>query len=76
MAHIHHPVVGDEVYGGARWRGVQDSKLKTLAKRFGRPALHAHILGIVHPVTGETLEWEAPMPNDMLEFVGVLNRAR
>lgn len=51
MASIHHPLLGDEVYGPA----------KCPYKLQGQ-TLHAGVLGIVHPVTGEYLEFEAPLP--------------
>lgn len=66
MAHIHHPLVGDPVYGG-RLRlppGCETSLAETL-RHFQRQALHAGRLGLVHPVRGKNLEWKAAMPEDM-----------
>ena len=51
MASIHHPLLGDSVYGPA----------KCPFKLQGQ-TLHAKILGIHHPVTGEYLEIDAPLP--------------
>jgi len=63
MAHIGVPCLGDPVYGsGAPARPVADI-LKDL--NFSRQALHAAHLGFVHPVTGESLSFEAPFPADM-----------
>jgi 23S rRNA pseudouridine1911/1915/1917 synthase len=59
LASIGHPVVGDAVYGGAR------SVLSA-----PRPMLHAFELGLVHPFTGETLNFSAPIPNDFAEVLG------
>ena len=53
MAHIGHPLVGDEVYGGAP------------VPALSRQALHAFRLAFVHPVTGEALEFRAPLPQDI-----------
>jgi len=53
MAHIGHPLVADEVYGGAPAAGLQ------------RQALHAFRLAFRHPVTGAALEFEAPLPPDL-----------
>ncbi|MFN7211811.1 MAG: RNA pseudouridine synthase, partial [Lysobacteraceae bacterium] len=39
---------------------------------FKRQALHAESLAFVHPSTGETLRFEAPMPADMLALLGTL----
>ncbi len=53
MAHIGHPLVADEVYGGAPAAGLQ------------RQALHAYRLAFVHPVTGAALEFRAGLPADL-----------
>jgi pseudouridine synthase, RluA family len=51
MAHIGHPVVGDPLYG----RSKKKFDLKG-------QALHAEILGFLHPATGEYMEFRAPIP--------------
>ena len=51
MASIHHPLLGDTVYGPAK-----DSH------HLEGQTLHALVLGLIHPVTGEYLEVEAPLP--------------
>lgn len=53
MASIGHPLVADEVYGGKPAAGME------------RQALHACRLAFTHPVTGEALEFRAPLPEDM-----------
>ena len=53
MAHIGHPLTGDFLYG------VEDRLL------IPRPALHSAQLSILHPITGERLEFSAPLPEDM-----------
>jgi 23S rRNA pseudouridine1911/1915/1917 synthase len=63
---IGHPLIGDPVYGK---RTVKS----TLA--FHRQALHAQRLGLTHPVTGETMTWEAPIPDDMRELIATLEQA-
>lgn len=57
MAHIRYPIVGDRVYA------------PRLQHNFGRQALHAKTLGLAHPRTGEFMEWEAPLPPDMVELL-------
>ena len=66
MAHIHHPLVGDPVYGGRLRlpKGCSETLTETL-RHFRRQALHAGRLGLVHPTSGETLEWNAALPADM-----------
>jgi len=66
MAHIHHPLVGDRVYGGRRKIPAGASRaLVDALGAFPRQALHARQLGLFHPVSGEWLEWQAELPDDM-----------
>jgi len=75
MAHIRHPIVGDPVYGGraVNPKGASAEMLAAL-RSFNRQALHATRLGLEHPVTGEYLEWERPMPDDMQQLVAMLQK--
>jgi len=75
LAHIRHPIVGDPVYGGRAYnpKGASAELLDAL-RQFHRQALHATRLGLDHPTTGERLEWERPMPGDMLHLVEVMRR--
>lgn len=73
MAHIRHPLVGDPVYGG-RLRlppGASEALIAAL-RGFKRQALHAARLGLTHPVSGEMLEWQAPLPDDMAQLLAAL----
>ena len=65
MASIGHPLLGDPVYG--RVRPGHREILKQLG--FARQALHAAVLGFVHPVTSETLRFESEMPHDMQQLL-------
>ncbi len=72
MAHLGCPCLGDPVYGsGAPARAVQDI-VRDLG--FDRQALHAGLLGFIHPVTGETLRFRSPMPGDMQDLVAALEQ--
>jgi 23S rRNA pseudouridine1911/1915/1917 synthase len=73
MAHIHYPLVGDQVYGG-RFQMPADcsEKLEQALRSFKRQALHAAKLGLEHPVSGEYCEWEQPLPEDMQHILDVL----
>jgi len=66
MAHIHHPLVGDPVYGGRQKLppGISD-RLKECLRLFPRQALHAKKLTLEHPLTKEVMSWEIDLPNDM-----------
>jgi 23S rRNA pseudouridine1911/1915/1917 synthase len=53
MAHLGHPLVGDPLYGGPPAAGMT------------RQALHARRLAFEHPITGQALAFESPLPADM-----------
>ena len=60
MAALKHPLVSDSVYGGAEAAGMK------------RQALHAVRLAFEHPVTGEAMEFRAPLPADMDAAISAL----
>ena len=73
MSHLHHPIVGDPVYAG-RHRvpaGAQQELLDYL-QAFRRQALHAWRLSFVHPESAEEVTFEAPLPDDMLQLISLL----
>jgi 23S rRNA pseudouridine1911/1915/1917 synthase len=74
MAHIGHPLLGDEVYGsGFKTKAKRlSSPAQDALVRLGRQALHAAVLGFEHPVTSETLRFECPLPRDMSELLAAL----
>ena len=66
LAHSGHPLIGDPVYGTRAGRAVARSGPRGAAiAGFPRQALHARLLGFVHPETGEQLRFESPLPADM-----------
>ena len=73
MAHIRCPLVGDPVYGGrSRLPKGATRDLVDALRAFPRQALHATRLELIHPVSGETLSWEASPPDDMQALLAVL----
>ena len=73
MAHLGHPLVGDPVYGGRPKLPRQASPELIVALRgFPRQALHAAALSLDHPVSGERLRWELPLPDDMAALLRIL----
>lgn len=79
MAHIGVPILGDPVYGRqmhltALGSGAGHAAAIAAAKGLGRQALHAAVLGFVHPVTGQTLRFEAPVPDEIAGLIGALRR--
>lgn len=70
LAARQHPLLGDALYGH---RG-RDQHLGDIATLLTRQMLHAQKLGFTHPVSGKYLEWEAPLPEDMLIVMARLGR--
>ena len=73
MAHIAHPLLGDQLYGGRPRppKGASEEFLAVL-RSFQRQALHATMLRLEHPITGELMEWHAPLPDDFVELIQAL----
>jgi 23S rRNA pseudouridine1911/1915/1917 synthase len=51
-------------------------ELKQMLRGFKRQALHAMRLGLEHPVSGEWMEWQVPVPEDMSRLIEMLRRDR
>lgn len=68
LAHLGHPLLGDEVYGsGFRTKAGQlGPQSQAALMSLARQALHAYLLVLEHPTTGEILHWEAPLPEDLV----------
>ena len=78
MAHAGHGLVGDPTYGGRR--KLPKDALPELAaeavRGFARQALHAAVLGFEHPLSGEVMRFEAPLPQDMADLLEALGQTR
>lgn len=73
MGHINHPLLGDPLYGGGlKLPKGASPELITVLRGFRRQALHAERLSFVHPVTGETLSFNAERPADQLLLIEAL----
>jgi len=74
MAHAGHGLVGDPVYGGRRKPSATalGADAAAAVAAFPRQALHAATLGFAHPVTGEMLRFESPLPEDMAHLLDLL----
>ncbi|MCU0681175.1 MAG: RluA family pseudouridine synthase [Polyangiaceae bacterium] len=62
------PVLGDPLYG----RPPADLSLRRLAETLGHQALHAEVLGFVHPVTKQPLRWVSPLPPELAAVLRAL----
>lgn len=74
MTHIRYPLVGDPTYGRLRFPAGASPALREALHGFRRQALHARKLGLVHPASGEYLEFEAPLPADMESLLAALRQ--
>lgn len=74
LAAIGHPVIGDRTYGAgfATKVALLPEPARTLAADFPRQALHAYLLGFEHPVSGEEMHFESPIPADMAALAEAL----
>jgi len=73
FSEMNHPVVGDPVYGsGGRAQTVPDTELRQQLVSLHRQALHARLLGFIHPATGAYMEFESPLPQDFREILDYL----
>jgi 23S rRNA pseudouridine1911/1915/1917 synthase len=70
MLSIGHPLAGDPVYSG-RPINLQQL-LREAINALGRQALHAERLGLIHPVSGEAMEWQVDLPQDLADLLEVL----
>ncbi len=73
MSHIKHPLIGDPVYGG-RFKIPPRMPAPTIefVREFPRQALHARKLELLHPRSGELLQWQSTLPDDMQELLDYL----
>jgi 23S rRNA pseudouridine1911/1915/1917 synthase len=62
------PLLADKTYG----RVSRDPDISLIERALARQALHAETLGFIHPVTGESLRFDAPMPDDMQQALTAL----
>lgn len=74
MTHIKHPLIGDPVYGKRlKLANSVPDELAEKINAFKRQALHAGRLGLLHPRQAIYMEWEAPLPSDMIGLLDQLN---
>ena len=75
MAYIKHPVVGDPVYSGRAHlpKGISH-QLRNKLQLFPRQALHACAISLLHPATGNPVQFEICLPQDIQELLTVLEK--
>ncbi len=74
MNHLGHPVIGDPLYGRLRAGSLPGlpKDVRESVRAFPRQALHAAVLGFVHPITGEECRFEASAPDDFNQLLSLL----
>lgn len=78
LAHINHPIVADDMYGGKPvypWQ-LKDAKLTPEDPIIARCALHAWTISFKHPTTEKIVSFEAPLPDDMQNLLDMLRQYR
>ncbi|MBW7989535.1 MAG: RluA family pseudouridine synthase [Planctomycetes bacterium] len=78
LLYIKHPIVADGMYGGRLvypWQ-LADAEPAVQQPVINRVALHAHTLEFKHPVTEKMVKFEAPLPEDMQNFLEMLRKHR
>lgn len=78
MTHAGHSLIGDPTYGGRRKLSEKALSIAGInaAQKFARQALHAAVLGFEHPVRGEIMRFEAPIPEDMQALIDALKQPK
>lgn len=73
MAAIKHPLIGDPQYAGRpKIPKAASNELIEALRGFGRQALHARRLALIHPETGDDMEWESPLAEDIQQLLAIL----
>lgn len=73
MQHLRYPLVGDPVYSGRLSMPAKASEsMRETLRSFRRQALHARRLALTHPTTGEAMQWESPLADDMQALLATL----
>lgn len=70
-----HPIVGDPEYCRGKWiQRITDSQVRERISALGRQALHSERLGFIHPRSGEFMEFNVPLPDDMAQIIRFLSQ--
>lgn len=72
MAHIHHPIVGDQTYHRLQIPKGASEALKAALTQFKRQALHAETLSFIHPLSEEPCRFFAELPEDFQNLLNIL----
>jgi 23S rRNA pseudouridine1911/1915/1917 synthase len=74
FSEMNLPLVGDPVYGNPKKASaLADLELRKRVQNLRRQALHARLLGFIHPASGDYMEFESPLPADLQEILSYLD---
>jgi 23S rRNA pseudouridine1911/1915/1917 synthase len=62
------PILGDPLYG----KPPKHPEVRAVAEELRRQALHARVLGFIHPASGAAMRWESPLPADIARAIARL----
>ncbi|MDD6067869.1 MAG: pseudouridine synthase, partial [Succinivibrio sp.] len=76
MASIDHPLLGDATYGGKRLRLMKGAseELSQALREYRHQALHAAHIEFIHPIKGEPMSFDAPLPEDFVNLIRLLRQ--
>ena len=75
LSYVGHSLIGDPMYGGrVRFPKKASEELKDALLNFKRQALHSKKLTLIHPISGESMSWKIPLPDDMAGLLEVLKK--
>ncbi len=70
LSHLKHSIVGDQTYGNNNRKIIHSSEIvQQKLVNFKRQALHSWYISFTHPVSGKLLEFQSPLPQDMMEII-------
>ncbi|MFO7765448.1 MAG: RluA family pseudouridine synthase [Pelovirga sp.] len=75
LSNAGHPLVGDPLYGRrAELNNIHDQQLRALIRKLPGQALHAHVLGFIHPRSGDYLEFNSDIPAPLRHIIAYLQQ--
>lgn len=75
FSEMNHPLIADPLYGNrSRMAAIKDPALKKLVAELPGQALHARLLGFIHPQTGKYLEFSCEMPETLDRIISYLDQ--
>lgn len=75
LSHINHSIVGDPLYSIRNLKPrAMDESFSEVFESFRRQALHATSLGLIHPSSGNKMNWQVPLPDDFMQLLNAIKQ--